>query len=88
MQPLELTPYIIECSEALGIIKEYESDNLLMQLVRLQRIAMKVPRNFDDVNTPLAQFQRTMRINVLQEELNSFKNSLPRNLQQNRRHLL
>lgn len=59
-----------------------------MQLVRLQRIAMKVPRNFDDVNTPLAQFQRTMRINVLQEELNSFKNSLPRNLQQNRRHLL
>lgn len=81
MQP---SPYLIECCEALGIIKEYESDGLVMQLVRLQQIALKAPRSIVNISTPLTQFQAKMQIDLLQEQLKSFMNSLPLNLQQHR----
>lgn len=84
MQP---SPYLIECSKALGMIKEYESDGLLMQLVRLQQIALRVPRSLINATPPSTQSQIKMQINLLQEQLTSFMNNLPLNMRHNRKFL-
>lgn len=87
-QALELqfnTSYILECCQKLEEAAEYQSDILLIQLVRLQEIRYRMGRSFpyDDSNAsrrpdvPVELFVR-----VWQKELETFWTSLPVDSQQ------
>lgn len=87
-QVLELqfnTHYILECCQKLEEAGEYQSDTLLVQLVRLQEIRYRMSRSFpyDDSHVsrrpgvPVELFVR-----VWQKELETFWTSLPVDSQQ------
>ncbi len=84
MEPLQYTSYIKACCEALAETREYESDTLLLYLVRLQHIALKINQSLNDpMFLQLNKVPIQMHVKMLQEELESFKFLLPPGLQQN-----
>lgn len=86
MEPQFNTSYILECCHKLGEAREYQSDALLVQLVRLQEIRYRMGRSFpyDEthafrrLDAPIDVFARAW-----QKELETFWASLPAESQQN-----
>lgn len=87
LEPQFNTSYILECCHKLEEAGEYQSDALLVQLVRLQDIQYRMGRTFPydeslvhrNTDAPIDMFVRAW-----QKELEAFWASLPSDAQQNR----
>lgn len=86
LEPQFNTPYILECCQKLEQAGEYQSDALLVQLVRLQEIRYRMGRSFpydESVVPRRPDVPVDMFISAWQKELETFWVSLPAASQQN-----
>ena len=86
LEPQFNTNYILECCQKLEEAGEYQSDSLLLQLVRLQEIQYRMGRSF-----PYDEYHGARRpdlpvdmfVRAWQKELQTFWASMPAETQQN-----
>lgn len=86
LEPQFNTFYILECCQKLEQAGEYQSDALLVQLVRLQEIRYRMGRSFpydESVVPRRPDVPVDMFISAWQKELETFWVSLPAASQQN-----
>ena len=80
------TPYILECCQKLEEAEEYQSDDVLVQLTRLQEIRYRMGRSFpydDSHASAKSDAPIEMIVRAWQVELESFWASLPIESQHN-----
>lgn len=88
LEPQFNTAYILECCDKLEEAAEYQSDAILVQLVRLQEIRYRMGRSFpydeshpsQGLDVPIDMFVRAWK-----KELETFWACLSAELQQNSR---
>ncbi|KAI0879816.1 uncharacterized protein GGS22DRAFT_176700 [Annulohypoxylon maeteangense] len=91
IDPPRYTPYIDQCLGELEADQEYESDLLLVQLVRIQNLSERIAQlhakdhTTDELNT-ITRAPATAYSNMFHAELEKFTASLPPNLAAN--HLI
>ncbi|KAI0127084.1 hypothetical protein BJ170DRAFT_596643 [Xylariales sp. AK1849] len=88
LQTPRYTPYIDQCLRELETAKEYESDLLLVQLVRIQHLADRISQlhsrdRMDDELPGIPRAPVTAYLNAFQTELDRFKAQIPRHLRKN-----
>jgi hypothetical protein len=84
IEGLQYSPYIEYCCQALLEAAEYESDIILVALVRVQAIIETANRNLLSRGRPGEKAPVWMHVKSSQFELQTYWNSLPPNVQQNR----
>ena len=85
-EPLPFTAHLKECCERLVMFREYESDQLLVQLVAIQHISLKISGVFSETHDYSGGGEVALRmfIKEMQGELDDFKRNLPFELQNHR----
>ncbi|KAI1804260.1 hypothetical protein F4811DRAFT_298050 [Daldinia bambusicola] len=89
MEPPKFTPYIDQCLRELETDQEYETDSLLVHLVRIQHLSERISqlhsKDQDDSElTGIARASMTAYSSVFHTEIEKFKASVPRNLSSNK----
>jgi len=86
-EPLPFTPHLKASCERLAVFREYESDRLLVQLVAIQHIAHSISCRLNGTFYSPASNEVPLKIFIesTQIELDTFKQNLPSDLQQNRK---
>lgn len=91
LEPQFNTTYILECCNKLGEAGEYQSDAVLVQLVRLQDIRYRMGRSFpydESHGSRRPEAPVDMFVRVWQKELETFWASVPADIQQHSRSTL
>ncbi|KAI1076236.1 hypothetical protein F5B20DRAFT_573018 [Whalleya microplaca] len=89
IDPPKYTPYIEQCIRDLEAAKEYESDTILVHLVRIQHLSERIAQlhakdQVEDDLTGLTRAPMSAYFGVFHTELEKYKASLPRSLRSNR----
>lgn len=88
------TTYLDACIQALKEANEYPTDELLIHLVEIQKLAQSISFTLDVSNGgsflggSLQQLPITMVIDSFQEQLDNFKASLPMKYRENREYFI
>lgn len=94
MDSLHHTEYAEYCTEVIEQNAEYPSDQMLIQLVRLQNITEEISQalphdNFESPHwTQMSSAPIALCIKTLEKKLNMFRARIPAHLQQNRKPML
>ncbi|CAH0025757.1 unnamed protein product [Clonostachys rhizophaga] len=85
---LEYVSYFDDCCRVLLEAKEFDTDRLLVHLIRLRKISLKVSDVFwgrnDSIHNTQSWSMHSMATATVQKELESFMETLPRPLQSSR----
>ncbi|KAI1464424.1 uncharacterized protein F4812DRAFT_211542 [Daldinia caldariorum] len=89
MEPPKFTPYIDQCLRELETDQEYETDSLLVHLVRIQHLSERISqlhvKDQDDSElTGIARASMAAYSSVFHTEIEKFKASVPRHLLSNK----
>lgn len=81
------TSYLDTCCKVLETNMEYESDLLLVHMVKIQKLAQSISVTWDDdsPNLPSMNLPPTMIIQAFQEQIDSLQANLPSRIQSNRK---
>ncbi|KAF2458685.1 hypothetical protein BDY21DRAFT_341047 [Lineolata rhizophorae] len=83
LEAMKWTPYLDDCCRVIEASREYESDVILVTLIRLQEIVSRLMLSlpYDDPDFPQkGSVPLAVVTKSFQTELNMFKESVPRNL--------
>ncbi|KAI1334614.1 hypothetical protein F5Y15DRAFT_409568 [Xylariaceae sp. FL0016] len=89
MEPIKYTSYIGQCLRDLDAAKEYETDSLLVHLVRIQHLSERIAQlhNKDQVDDDLTGIGRApvnAYFGAFQTELDKYRAALPSHLKSNK----
>ncbi|CAJ2500783.1 Uu.00g036360.m01.CDS01 [Anthostomella pinea] len=89
MDPIKYTPYADQCLKDLDSAKEYETDSLLVLLVRIQHLSERIAQlhdkdNLEDDLTGITRAPMNAYFGVFQAELDKYRTALPRQLRSNK----
>ncbi|KAI2604640.1 hypothetical protein GGR54DRAFT_454610 [Hypoxylon sp. NC1633] len=89
IDPPKYTPYIDQCLRELDVAKEYETDSLLVHLVRIQHLSERISQlhSKDQIQNELVGITRaplSAYEGMFHTELENFKASLPLNIASNK----
>lgn len=79
---MRCTSFIDECVQAISVATEYDTDIILVQMVRLQKLVEEIRASGLQNNSSL-KGPVEMYVKVFQTRLQEYKSALPPNLQQN-----
>lgn len=79
------TSYLDTCCNVLETNAEYETDLLLVHMVRIQKLAQSIAVTWDEnsPSLPSMHLPPTMIVQAFQEQIDSFQANLPPHIQNN-----
>ena len=88
LDPIRYTPYLDQCMKDLEASREYETDYLIVSLVRIQHLTERISQlhakeHLQQDLQDIARAPMNVYLDAFQQELDKFKGSLPRGLQSN-----
>lgn len=88
LDPIRYTPYLEQCMKDLEVAREYETDYLIVNLVRIQHLTERISQLHAKEHLPqdlqdISRAPMNVYLDAFQQELDKYRHGLPRGLQNN-----